>query len=238
MPANQAETLVRAAMVSARFPLVLPPYSIQVDPSAAPDSTTGSVPAAQSSEQSSYWNFVDGAYSDNSGAATALSLYRALSATAQSRHVALRLILLTSSDPQLAASQDQRHDLRRSHGAGERGAQRQGGLGQRSGRAGLRRRPRRRRRSKRKHDSAGASTAAPRRHQTRAKIGPTGLTRRCKSSVSRTRPTVWRWGGKSRRQRSAWCLGCWGARISSVRPTAMKRWSTATRLRNQTDNSF
>jgi len=104
MPANPAETLIHAAVVSARFPLVLPPYSIRVRAPAAPNSPTGAA-AARTSEQSSYWNFVDGAYSDNSGAATALALYRALFATAQSRHVVLRLILLTSSDPALAVNQ-------------------------------------------------------------------------------------------------------------------------------------
>lgn len=105
MPANPAEALIDAAVVSARFPLVLPPYSISVNAPAAPDSTTGSVPAGRSPPEPSHWNFVDGAYSDNSGAATALALYRALFATAQSRRVALRLILLTSSDPELAVNQ-------------------------------------------------------------------------------------------------------------------------------------
>jgi len=103
MPANQAVPLIRAAVVSARFPFVLPPYSIPVNPAASPDQTS-TVKAAPSSNRLPYWNFVDGAYTDNSGAATALAVYKALFSIAQSRHVSLRLILLTSSDPKLATS--------------------------------------------------------------------------------------------------------------------------------------
>lgn len=103
--ANQAQTLINAAVVSARFPFVLPPYSMQIDPSAAPDQTSSTVAAARSPGRRPYWNFVDGAYTDNSGAATALALYKAVLPLAQSRHVSLRLILLTSSDPKLATRQ-------------------------------------------------------------------------------------------------------------------------------------
>ncbi len=104
MPANQAEPLIRAAVVSARFPFVLPPYSMRVKPSAAPDQTSSTIAASASSNPLPYWNFVDGAYTDNSGAATALAVYKALFSIAQSRHVSLRLILLTSSDPKLATN--------------------------------------------------------------------------------------------------------------------------------------
>lgn len=105
MPATPAETLINAAIVSARFPLVLPPYSMQINTPALPEQKSGGAPPTGSPKELLHWNFVDGAYSDNSGAATALSLYRALSAIARSRNVVLRLILLTSSDPKLTASQ-------------------------------------------------------------------------------------------------------------------------------------
>jgi hypothetical protein len=50
--------LMFAATASARFPFILPPYSIETS--------------------KNRWNFVDGAYADNSGADTALDLYRSL----------------------------------------------------------------------------------------------------------------------------------------------------------------
>jgi hypothetical protein len=73
-------SLMQAATVSARFPFILPPFSATM-----PDGK--------------HWNFVDGAYSDNSGASTALDIYRALEDVAP-QSVDLRIILLTSSDPQ------------------------------------------------------------------------------------------------------------------------------------------
>lgn len=98
MPDNPRATLIDAAVVSARFPAVLPPYSVEVeriyDKSSADRSAGGSSGAMR-------WNFVDGGYSDTSGAATALALYKALEGTAKKRNVDLRLVLLTSSDPRL-----------------------------------------------------------------------------------------------------------------------------------------
>lgn len=114
-------SLMQAAMVSARFPGVLPPYSVlvnnqeQTPAQSNPQSTAQSSfrSAAQSSAQTAnrsannnnqpgttYWNFVDGGYADLSGATTALALYNALHRTAEQDNADLQLILLTSSDPQ------------------------------------------------------------------------------------------------------------------------------------------
>ncbi len=92
MPDDTYLTLLGAAAVSARFPAVLPPYSLLI--------STGQ-PNAGSPSGAVRWNFVDGGYSDTSGAATALSLYDALKPAAKADHVVLRVILLTSSDPRL-----------------------------------------------------------------------------------------------------------------------------------------
>jgi hypothetical protein len=73
-------SLMKAAAVSARFPLVLPPFSTEM--------TDGK-----------RWNFVDGGYADNSGATTALDLYRTLK-TVDPQDVDLRVVLITSSTPQ------------------------------------------------------------------------------------------------------------------------------------------
>lgn len=73
-------SLMKAAAVSARFPLVLPPFSTQMT-------------------DNKRWNFVDGGYADNSGATTALDLYRALNSVAPSS-VDLKIVLITSSTPQ------------------------------------------------------------------------------------------------------------------------------------------
>jgi hypothetical protein len=73
-------SLMAAAAVSARFPLILPPFSTDL-------------------QGGKRWNFVDGAYSDNSGATTALDLYKALEDMAP-QNVDLRIILITSSNPQ------------------------------------------------------------------------------------------------------------------------------------------
>ena len=72
-----------AAAVSARFPLILPPFS----------ATMGTM------QDRKRWNFVDGAYSDNSGATTVLDIYKALEDIAP-QNVDLRIILITSSNPQ------------------------------------------------------------------------------------------------------------------------------------------
>lgn len=83
-------SLIQAAVVSARFPGVLPPFSTLVE----------NRPAAGDSDATTYWNFVDGGYADSSGATTALALYNALKPIAAKDNADLRLILLTSSDPQ------------------------------------------------------------------------------------------------------------------------------------------
>ena len=82
MPGDKYVVLIRAAAVSARFPVVLPPYSISMT----------------ANNREWRWNFVDGGYSDNSGASTALAVHRALAEAAGER-ADIRLILLTSSDP-------------------------------------------------------------------------------------------------------------------------------------------
>jgi len=88
MPQENDQTLMQAAAVSARFPLILPPFSavMQADPK---DPT-----------EHKRWNFVDGGYSDNSGAITALDLYNVLKSATQGTQVQIRVILLTSSEPQ------------------------------------------------------------------------------------------------------------------------------------------
>jgi hypothetical protein len=104
MPDDESLTLIKAAVVSARFPAVLPPYSLLIEKEkGSPDRSSGQStdqPAADSTG-TVRWNFVDGGYSDTSGAATALALYNALKGTAKQEGVDLRVILLTSSDPQL-----------------------------------------------------------------------------------------------------------------------------------------
>jgi len=74
-------SLMTAAGVSARFPGIMPPFSAKM---------TGG----------KYWNFVDGAYSDNSGATTALDLYEALKGAVPDTDVDLRIVLITSANPQ------------------------------------------------------------------------------------------------------------------------------------------
>lgn len=78
-PLQATRTLIQAAFVSARFP--------------------GIAPAWRTSKERQ-WNFVDGGYVDNSGATTALELYRALEKVAerQSPRISLHLILLTDAD--------------------------------------------------------------------------------------------------------------------------------------------
>jgi hypothetical protein len=121
-------SLMQAAGVSARFPLIMPPFSVMMSsagssahvsnaspgnatapsggsgatnnavPPSAGAGPTGGPPTKQKSSQKR-WNFVDGAYSDNSGATTALDIYKAVEKIAP-ESVDLRLILITSSIPQ------------------------------------------------------------------------------------------------------------------------------------------
>jgi hypothetical protein len=84
-------SVMSAAAVSARFPLILPPFSVVMN--AQTSNAKGEKASARKR-----WNFVDGAYSDNSGATTALDIYRAIQDV--SPHVQLRIILITSSNPQ------------------------------------------------------------------------------------------------------------------------------------------
>jgi hypothetical protein len=84
MPDEKDRSLMFAAVASARFPGMLPPFSVAMD----------------DSKGLRRWNFVDGAYSDNSGAATALALYDALDPIATRHNAEIRVILLTSSNPE------------------------------------------------------------------------------------------------------------------------------------------
>jgi hypothetical protein len=74
-------SLMTAAGVSARFPGIMPPFSVKM-----PDGKR--------------WNFVDGAYSDNSGATTAMDVYNAISHDVSPNDVDLRVVLITSASPQ------------------------------------------------------------------------------------------------------------------------------------------
>jgi len=85
MPDVSKTTLIEAAVVSARFPGILPPFSLLIK------------------DQKLRWNFVDGAYSDSTGSSTALTLYRALKSEPGAE---IKLILLTSSNPQPDLSPD------------------------------------------------------------------------------------------------------------------------------------
>lgn len=88
-------SLIEAAFVSARFPGIVPAY--QLDAFSGPEKRT--------------WNLVDGGYVDNSGATTALELYKALDAHVRSDKfpvdelgkVDLYLVMLTdaTTDPNL-----------------------------------------------------------------------------------------------------------------------------------------
>ena len=72
-------SLAGAAVVSARFPAVLPAFMIHHD--------------------KKRWNFVDGGYKDSSGALTALAIFNAIKAV-RPEDVKPRLILLTSTQPE------------------------------------------------------------------------------------------------------------------------------------------
>ena len=83
--ARQRHSLIEAAFVSARFPGIVPARRIEP-----------SYPGLR-------WNLVDGAYVDNSGATTAVELYKALERIAQldGHSVDLRLVLLTNAETEL-----------------------------------------------------------------------------------------------------------------------------------------
>ena len=78
-----------AAIVSARFPGVVPAFSFR------------KITAREGKDkvQVQRWNFVDGGYADESGSATALEVYKALEAVGE-KDVDLRLILLTQARPE------------------------------------------------------------------------------------------------------------------------------------------
>jgi Patatin-like phospholipase len=82
MPDEYEIPLMKAAVISARFPGILPPFSMKMS-------------------NGHWWNFVDGGYADSSGAATALALFNALRVQSCNLNVDLKVILLTSSNPQL-----------------------------------------------------------------------------------------------------------------------------------------
>jgi hypothetical protein len=85
MPSVDTTTnLMEAAAVSARFPLIMPPFSVVMK---------NADKAQQGGRER--WNFVDGAYSDNSGASTAIDIYRAIKDTP---NIDLHIILITSTN--------------------------------------------------------------------------------------------------------------------------------------------
>lgn len=94
-------SLINAAVVSARFPGILPPFSLLVDPTPEPypDLRISNVAAAKPADKLR-WNFVDGGYADSSGTATALSLYRVLQTIAANYNVDLQIIVITTMEPQ------------------------------------------------------------------------------------------------------------------------------------------
>jgi hypothetical protein len=87
MPDERQANLMGAASVSARFPLIMPPFSAVMQ---NPDK------ANPNKMDTKRWNFVDGAYSDNSGASTAIDIYRVIKDTPS---VDLHIILITSTNP-------------------------------------------------------------------------------------------------------------------------------------------
>jgi hypothetical protein len=110
-PGHRNIDLMEAAVVSARFPAILPPHSLKVEspaqkvesPAQKVESPAQKVEARESPPQR--WNFVDGGYSDASGATTALAIYRAL-ANNKSRKFRIILILLTSANVQPQTATD------------------------------------------------------------------------------------------------------------------------------------
>jgi hypothetical protein len=107
MPGDGKTALMQAAVDSARFPGMLPARSIKMDEAAAagPDAAQASAGQTKTAPDRPpsllLWNFVDGGYSDNSGASTALALYKAIEPIASSENVELHLVLLTNSATEL-----------------------------------------------------------------------------------------------------------------------------------------
>jgi hypothetical protein len=108
-------SLMDAAITSARFPGILPPYSVLRHsevaklPTSSPngvDACPSDVMAPGTADRVERWNFVDGAYSDSSGAATALDVYQVIEAyqavtdpSGSKGGLDLQLILLTGAPP-------------------------------------------------------------------------------------------------------------------------------------------
>jgi hypothetical protein len=86
IPSYDDISLIDAAVVSARFPVILPPYSLNIE---------------ERNGGRQRWNFVDGGYADSSGASTALALYRALEDRAREHNAKITIILLTSATAQI-----------------------------------------------------------------------------------------------------------------------------------------
>jgi hypothetical protein len=89
MPDTKKTTLIDAAVVSARFPGILPPFSVTM----------------KANDRELRWNFVDGGYSDSTGSSTALALYRTLTSEADNSETdasraEIKIILVTGSNPQ------------------------------------------------------------------------------------------------------------------------------------------
>ena len=77
-------SLMRAAVISARFPGILPPYAMR----------------RQAKQKETRWNFVDGGYADASGAATAIDLYDMLNEAGEGLNVDVKVIVLSGDKPQ------------------------------------------------------------------------------------------------------------------------------------------
>lgn len=91
--ATPEPSLIEAAFVSARFPAIVPSYSVTFEHKAP-------------GGESRLWNFVDGGYVDNSGATTALELHKAVTAVIDKEfkgQAKVYLIILTdvTTDPDL-----------------------------------------------------------------------------------------------------------------------------------------
>ena len=91
-------SLIEAAAVSARFPLMLPPFSVDLTDAGPEHDGKETARGNLQANADRRWNFVDGGYVDNSGATTALNLYQALKDVAKD-DVNLQIVLLTSSIP-------------------------------------------------------------------------------------------------------------------------------------------
>ena len=120
-------TLMDAAVVSARFPGILPPFSVTM----------------KADDRELRWNFVDGGYSDSTGSGTALALYRALKSAADAGRAEIKILIAyklestTGFDSQ--QSFDQWHGIPRHARADRRGHEGQRGARQSGGRSRMRR---------------------------------------------------------------------------------------------------